>query len=362
MDTPPKKSSECKVLLLQDTLMPYRIPIYKMIGEQCDLTVGFIRKKNIIALNPLKTKQLDCIKIGRFFWIKSFYQLCNKFDIIIVLPHFQVLSYILINFVPRKFKIITWSMGVRASYKKPYSLTPEKNILFRIYFWIQKKADACIFYTKQPIPMWKSLGLDEKKCFVAHNTVKIADYDSSSKEKDSLLFVGTLYKQKKIDELIDAYLEAKDDQEFFPILRIVGSGDDLERVQNKYKSNSIEFLGAIFDETELAVLFSKAYACISPGQAGLSVLKSMGYGVPFITRYNAITGGEIFNIKNNENGFLYNTKEELISLLKDINNHPDKYIRAGVAAKEYYKTNASPQKMVSGVIDAINYSILSKDK
>ena len=50
--------------------------------------------------------------------------------------------------------------------------------------------------------------------------------------------------------------------------------------------------------------YKESIFSISYGQAGLSVLQALGFGVPFITKKNAISGGEKYNIKNGYNGFL----------------------------------------------------------
>ena len=114
-------------------------------------------------------------------------------------------------------------------------------------------------------------------------------------------------------------------------------------------------LGKIFDEQHLCSYFSRSLACISPGQAGLSVLKSMGYGVPFITKKDAITGGEIFNIKNGENGIIYQKDDELTDIILEIGEHRQKFLNMGKNAKEYYDKFRTPEHMAQGISGAIEY-------
>lgn len=67
-------------------------------------------------------------------------------------------------------------------------------------------------------------------------------------------------------------------------LHIVGEGDQKEALMNlttKLGINSnVLFYGALYDEIKISKLFSQSIICISPTQAGLSVPKSLGYGVP----------------------------------------------------------------------------------
>jgi glycosyltransferase involved in cell wall biosynthesis len=102
----------------------------------------------------------------------------------------------------------------------------------------------------------------------------------------------------------------------------------------------------------------KAIACISPGQAGLSVLSSMAYGVPFITQKDAITGGEIFNIKNGENGILYEgAVEQLSELLLDLSTDKEKVQKLSHNAQNYYFRHATMQIMVQGLSGSIEYAL-----
>lgn len=116
-------------------------------------------------------------------------------------------------------------------------------------------------------------------------------------------------------------------------------------------------VGAIYDAKELEPYFRQSFACISPGQAGLTVLTSMGYGTPFITKDGAITGGEIFNIKNDENGIIYDQEKDLTNIIIDIHKNCQKYITMGINARKFYMSNRRPDQMVEGLVAAINYSL-----
>lgn len=351
-----------KVLLLQESIVSYRVPIYEIIAQHVDLTVAYTIKNeckttvsfNINKLNYRKFKGLVFIKNG-------FFKLCSFYDIVIFMPDPHYISYCLLPFIFRKYKVIPWSIGFRASYTRQYDVNRKKDLIDKIFEKILLKSDAVIFYMKEPLNFWRNQKI-ESKTFIAHNTVEVlANKMYENQVKNRILFVGTLYKEKGIYELLDSYIEAKSKCEAndFPLLDIIGKGNELDNIKkivsDRKLSDFILIHGAIYDEKELVKYFSNAIICVSPYQAGLSVLKSMGYGVPFITRANAITGGERLNIINGENGILYNTKEELVSILTDAYHYPANYLKMGTKAHSYYVSTTTINHMAQGVLDSITF-------
>lgn len=348
-----------KVLILYNNLFHYRIPIFNLLADKCELTVAFSIGSNTKEAVNFKVKELPILKFKRFVVHKdNVYKLCQNFDVVIAYGDIAWLKLSTLSFYKkRNFKIVFWSPGVSASYDKKFdSVTKWDSI--RDFFY--KKADALIFYTDYPIKKYINRGFRADRLFVAPNTVKVCNNLENKKvKKDSLLFIGTLYMQKGILSLLENYKEAYDNNPEILPLNIIGGGDELEKVNNwiieNKLTNKIFLRGPIFDLTEKSLYFNRAFACISPVQAGLSVLESMGYGVAFITMNDAITGGERLNIQNGTNGVLLEDTSQLKDLILDITDHSEKYLEMGKNAFKYYNNSHKPEDMANGLFKAIEF-------
>ena len=356
---------EKKILLLQEHIVSYRLPVFNLIAEKVNLTIAFTKKNDATIKDDFKTIKLNKITIGGFHIIKNnLKRLCKNYDVVIIMADLHYLSFCLLPFLNRDYKVIPWTIGIRASYTKRYDVTRKKDLLDEIYLKILQKSDAIIFYMAEAKKFWGN-ALDKNSIFIAHNTVEVlnVNIDFDIKKKKSILFVGSLYKEKYIYELIEAFIKAKKNfinSNFFT-LDIIGIGEELENIKKLISVNDLEqsviLHGAIYEETVLAGFFNKAIMCVSPGQAGLSVVKSMGYGVPFVTRSTAITGGEKFNITNKVNGLFYDDEEELKQIIVDAVNSPDIFIEMGKRAREHYISKATIKNMADNVINAINFTL-----
>lgn len=351
-----------KVLLIQEELKYYRDPIYALINKQVDLTVGYtVSADYTVSSYPII--KLLYKKIGKVIWHKDLLQLVNQYDAVVFVPHFKMVRVATLPFVPHKPKLITWSLGVHASYTRLYDLSQKPSFADKVFETIQDHSDACVFYMPEPIEYWKKYKkIEEQKYFVAHNTVAVASFDEAETiDRNIILFVGTLYKQKGIGELLECYAKAKARVGDLPKIKIVGNGPEKSDIESHVKAlhlgDDVELTGAIYEEDKLKDYFVKSIICVSPKQAGLTVLKSFGYGVPFVTRSNAITGGEKTNIIPGKTGLFYDTEEELVDILCKTATEPETFSAMSAYAINYYKTEASPERMAQGVVDAINYAL-----
>ncbi len=359
-------SKKFKVLICYNKLWDYRIPIFRILAEKYDLTVSYSysnKNKNNGTDYNFKSVFLPVRQFGRFVIHKdNLRRLAKEYDVMIGYGDIAWLSLMKLLFIKRDYKLILWSIGVSASYKKRFD-TVNRWDKIRNFFY--KKADALIFYSEYPLKKYETFGFDRKKLFVAHNTVEVIPSVLEREKKKRILFIGTLYKQKNIYSLLDNYLKAYLIEQNIPQLDIIGDGEEFNNIKSWISSNGLNekiFLhGAIYKEPLLKEFFINAIACISPGQAGLSVLKSMGYGVPFITMKDAITGGERFNIENNVTGILYAEESELADIIIDIHKNYEKYLELGDKAKGFYESFRKPTDMAQGIINAVEY-VLKTDQ
>ena len=348
-----------KVIILYNKLFHYRLPVWNCLAEKCDLTVAYTYGDGSVPVGvecKFKRLHLPAKKyFGRFVIHKdNIRKLVKDYDVVVIYSDISWLKYSTLPFFNNK-KVVIHTIGVSASYDKGYDEHKEWDYVRKFFY---NKADSLAFYTYYPIEKYAKMGVKREKMFVAINTVAVSQIPKKM-EKDSILMIGTLYRQKGIQYLLDAYLKLRNVCDL-PVLNIVGKGPDEQVIKAWIDEHGMEDLvkmrGAIYDIEEKSRYFGRAFACISPMQAGLTVLESMGYGVPFVTTKNAITGGEIFNIHNGIDGVVMENVNELVDVIKDICVNNEKYIEMGKSAKNYYNNNCTPEHMAMGLWNAICYA------
>ena len=348
-----------KVLILQNELSGYNVPVYNEIAEHYDLTLAFYLKDKSNIPCVFKKIKLESKDVGPFTFVKGLRKMASQYDIVSIIPNLRNPSYCMLPFLPHKYKLVNWSIGFRASYTNPY-ITGRRHVFADYIFQIiLSHCDASIFYMEKAKEFWKGTSLNMARVFVAPNTTDVVTLEIKPEIKKDFLFVGTLYKGKGLDLLLDAFKKVVEYYNPITKLHIVGDGSEREAleeyVNNHNLSENVVFHGAIYDEKELADRFAHALLCISPTQGGLSVPKSMGYGVPFVTRKDAITGGEIYHITSGLNGIMYDKDEDLVNILTDACLNPQKYVNMGKKAKEYYNNHATIRHMAQGAMKAFEH-------
>ena len=347
-----------KVLLIQQVIPNYRIPIFNLLAESVDLTV--ITESGAAPegarFHVKKVGLFHIPRVGKVYR-GGLRKLTRGYDVVINSYDTPVYAVRRLGRLKRRgFGLVHWGIGVSASYGARFDADDGNR---RFYERVLRASDACLFYSDYPVKKYAALGWPKEMLFTAPNTV-VVQRDDTPREKDTLLFLGSLYPQKGFDELLEQYALACRENARAPRLVIIGDGSERARLEEWVREHGltqrVSFTGAIFDDAELGRYFAAAIACVSPNQAGLTVLKSMGCGVPYITRRDAITGGELFNIHDRTDGVLYDKPEELKQILLDLTEHPEQYLQYGNNARAHYGANRTPQKMIEGFLAAIDYA------
>jgi glycosyltransferase involved in cell wall biosynthesis len=347
------------LLITYNQLFHYRKSLFNSLSEYYNVTVLHSGKETVSQGDSYSEKILPIRKIGPLFLQKGIITEIRKkqYDVIVYLFDLRyILTILSFSFFSRKAKRILWGAWFTKN-----SLANKARIFLR------KRADASILYTYKTKQDFIDKGLDEKRLFVANNTFDVGPrfraYEYS--DKSSLLFVGSFDKRKQNDILISAF---ENIVEKIPVdikLVFIGDGPEYENtkslVSGKKISARIQFLGRINETEQLKQHYKEAIISVSFGQAGLSVLQCFGFGVPFLTKKNAVTGGEITNIKNGLNGIL--CEDSITSLensLIQICNNVDHAKELGKNAFQYYSDFCTMENMTQGFRDAIENTHLSK--
>lgn len=344
-----------KILIITgENLKHYRVEMYNLLCDRYNITFAHTGNK----VDNAKFTQLKIVNkvLGPFNKyinlpdLSTYHTVIFPFNIRLINLYYYLIK-------PNKFKLLLFGIGVTASYTRQYD--HEKRLDFIKRFFL-KKSDGAIFYEHYPLIKFQSQKINPNKLFPAYNTVlPPTNFQFSSKTFETFIFIGTLYKQKKIYDLLYAYerLFNKMGQNT-PKLEIIGDGIEYSNIKswiykNKLTSNVI-LHGELINDVNLSPIFKRAIVCISPGQAGLSVQKCFSYGIPFVTTKRAITGGELFSIINKTNGFLYDGSiEHLSKIMFDLSSDVYDIKKISQRAFSFYNNFRTPEIWRDAFCDAI---------
>lgn len=345
-----------KVLILTNKMLPYRIPLYNLLGKQYSLTVASVNSFDD-KYSSFTHMELPSKRASRFVFNENLDTICSNYDVVIIMFDLSWISYISLIFKKNRcYKVILWGIGLSS---KDGLKNKNKSIIDKIRYRIAKKADALILYSEYPVQFYISNGIPKDNIFIAHNTIYNNYKFKRETERNTFLFIGGLNKRKGLFILLESFKKVICNIPLITKLYIIGSGEEEELIQKWIKDNELEYRVILAGDkrgTDLDIYFEQAIATISPNQAGLSVLHSLSYGVPFITSSNSITGGELYNIKHGETGYLYKSTEELESYLIELANNKKPSIFYENVYK-YYVKNRSMQNMGDAFIQSIKYAL-----
>jgi glycosyltransferase involved in cell wall biosynthesis len=188
-----------------------------------------------------------------------------------------------------------------------------------------RRADGYLTYTAGGRDHLVDAGVDPGRVSVLGNTLDLeAEIEAQRRVREEseedlrkglglsdesivLLFVGRVYREKRLSEFVSA-LRALQDRGpgAVPVEGlVVGDGPDLARVVRDAKGLSrVRFLGEVRDREEVARCMRVASAVVIPGAVGLAVNHAFAHGVPVITREGRMHGPEFEYLEPGRNSIV----------------------------------------------------------
>ena len=345
------KENVKNILLIQPKVPPYRIEIFKALAKELgSITIlHFDTEKRFVGYPEIHEILGDKIEIKTFKYIKGLRKLMKQFDVVITLFDFHWINAFMTPFFKNSYKTIVWGHGLG-----------KNNLINKLRKIGFNKADAIITYNKSGKDKIVNLGVKADKIFIAHNTLKVANYqDTSLQSKKVFLYVGRLQERKKLDIFIQIFAEQKLHEQGYTF-HILGDGKkEKERLLDIVKSNNVvpyvHFFRGTSNDDELAHFFRDALVYISPGAVGLGVLHSFAYGVPVLTIADVGHGPEVSNVTNGKTGYLFENQHSFEDFFKQ-KDLEEKLRIMGKNGFEHFSNNRTVDRMVTGFKNAINHT------
>lgn len=183
-------------------------------------------------------------------------------------------------------------------------------------------------------------GINENKITCIHNFIDTRKYDIKIKDKNYILYLGRLSKEKGIYNLIEAIkISVKENNNIK--LYIAGDGPEKDNIINVIKKYSLEeniILLGFLNEEEVKKYIAECTFLVIPSvwyeNGPYSILETQCIGKTII---GSEIGGIPEFVKNNEYGLTYkfDSYEELSKKINELWNNREKCIKFGVNAKKY---------------------------
>ena len=188
-----------------------------------------------------------------------------------------------------------------------------------------RHADGYLVYTETGARRLVAAGVAHERIAVVRNTIDVereivlhqalggSDEQRLRTERGLgaesvvLIYVGRLYREKRVPELIAAVSEMRargvtpDQLE----LVILGDGPESERVHTEADEvEGVHARGAVYDREEVATYLRLAAALVIPGKVGLAANHAFAHGVPVVTRESMLHAPEIEYVEHGRNGLI----------------------------------------------------------
>lgn len=228
--------------------------------------------------------------LGRVLWQHGLFKLCRvaSFDALILEGNAAYLSTWIVLVWARFQQIPTylWTIGWHR---------PDRGLKGPVRRAMYRMADRILLYGEDAREYAISLGFPSESLVVVGNSVghiraeqrAIAKSRTSASRDKRELVVGAvvrLRELKRLDLLIRAVAKLRAQGQAVRVL-LVGEGESRERLETLADELRVpvEFRGAVYDPELLDVVYRELDLTVIPMYAGLSVIQSLGYGVPVIT-------------------------------------------------------------------------------
>lgn len=292
-----------KVRIFQPLVPHYRVGLFKGIGRQLPGRVEICAPENQGEYN--KSIPVDGVlcdfchperKVGPFYIMKrATLKGMQRGDVVVIEGNIRKLSFLRIALQAklRGIGVVWWGL---------HRMPDQKKLPEVVRVWIMKHlASSILFYNQTGVDWFKARGEDISRVFAVGNAIdqqpikteleywtpnRLSAFSRANGLSSArvLLACTRLSDKVRLHEAIRAMAEPDMPQDV--ILAVIGDGPLREELMKLAKDTGVEkkirWLGAMFDQHDMAPWFLSAKLFVYPGPVGLGVLHAMAYGLPAV--------------------------------------------------------------------------------
>ena len=131
----------------------------------------------------------------------------------------------------------------------------------------------------------------------------------------------------------------------------------IQKAEARSVSEHIVWLGAIYEEADIAPWLMNSELLVHPGSIGLTLLHAFGYGLPVITHDNAdnhMPEFEAFEANKTGRLFVEGNATSLANTVNEMLSHPNKLVRM----QEIVRAIACNEYNVDRMVDAFTRAVI----
>lgn len=291
------------VLFVQPALPLYRVPFFSRLArnEGWSVTVWSDHRSALHAHGAQFTftaeHHPERHHAGFVFQPAVWQAVCTEWATVVVLTwntHYVHLLPALLEARRRHKPVVLWGHGYSKS---------ERAVL---RFWRNRLgalADVCVTYSHATRRRLLSEGFAPERVVCAPNALhdgplaRTHSLEETAGMRERLrtrgihgpytiLFVSRVEADKRPHLLVEAFALVRQEVPDAELV-VVGKGSELDALQRRVKAmhldDAVTFIGALYDEAELAPLFLGSTVFAYPAAIGLSLLHAFSYGLPVVT-------------------------------------------------------------------------------
>jgi glycosyltransferase involved in cell wall biosynthesis len=314
-----------RVVIVERQLLLYRVALYERLrkllerkGIDFQLLIGEGTSEEKKKQNETALEWTISIPTRYFFAQKICWQpfgsYANGADLVVVMHENKLIYNLWLLSFGRPRRLAFWGHGRNMQSNRPNGLKE------RFKRWTIKKADWWFSYTKSSAVLIQNAGFPSACTTVVENAVDTSEMEKlcaeiSVKELQFLreklglgdgpigLYLGSLYREKRLDFLLDAVQRIREKIPGFQLL-VVGAGTEQTMIEDAaLKYSWLHYMGPL-QHREKAQALRLADVMLNPGAVGLGIQDSFVSGAPMFTTDCGLHGPEISYLKSGQNGVM----------------------------------------------------------